>query len=392
MTLNPETICSQARRTTLVNTAALVPPLAQSAAFVLDDVPHVERVYSGEEAGFTYGREGHPNARDLAARIARLESTEAGQICSSGMGAIAAVLASLLQTGLRVVASHQLYGRTTTLLGEWSARLGVSVEFVDTCKPVAVERALSGGARLLLFETVSNPLLRVADVARLAELGHAAGAIVVVDNTFPTPLGFRPAEHGADLVVHSVTKLLAGHSDVTLGVVCGRQERIAPIERTAVSWGFAASPFECWLADRGLATLPVRLERSTSSARRLADFLASHAVVGRVYYPGRSDHPDHDVAARQFGDRHGNMVAFELKGGRDQVDRFFHALQMVPLSLTLGHHATLAMHPASASHRSLSPHERAQLGITEGLVRVSVGLEHPDDLETEFARAFRAVE
>lgn len=390
MTLHRETICSQTRRAVSLGTPPLVPPIVQSAAFVQADPAQADRVYRAEESGHTYGREGHPNAAALAARLAMLENCAAGLVTGSGMAAIGAAFATLLRAGDRVVASDQLYGRSTALLRDDFSRFGVETQFVDATDPEAFEAALRGGARLVFFEMISNPLLRVADAPTLVRVAHEHGALVAVDNTIPTPLGFRPADHGADLAIHSLTKLIAGHSDVTLGAVCGDSEVIGDIEQTAVTWGFAPSPLECWLADRGLGTLPLRVERSTRNAAELADALASHSGVRRVLYPGRRDHPDARTAARLFGSGTGNMVSFELSGGLNAVTRLFHALELVCFSPTLGHLSTIVSHPASTSHRGLTPEERSRSGINEGLVRVSVGVEHFEDLRNDFIRALDA--
>jgi cystathionine beta-lyase/cystathionine gamma-synthase len=388
---HPETVCSQNRRAAPTGTAPLVPPIVQSAAFIQADPAQAERVYCNQEAGYTYAREGHPNAAALAARLAELEHTEAALITGSGMAAIAAVFASLLRAGDRVVASDQLYGRSTALLRDYLSRFGVETQFVDVTDPSAFEVALASGARLAFFEMVSNPLLRIADAPTLTRIAHEQGALVAIDNTIATPLAFRPAEHGADLVVHSLTKLVAGHSDVTLGAVCATRDMITSVAQTAVTWGFTPSPLECWLAERGLGTLHLRLERCTRNAAQLADALANHPRVRRVLYPGRADHPDHAVAQGLFVEQHGNMVSFEVEGGTESVTRLFLALERVPFSPTLGHLSTIVSHPASTSHRGLAPEERARLGIDDALVRVSVGVEYIDDIRADFIQALDAV-
>jgi cystathionine beta-lyase/cystathionine gamma-synthase len=390
VTLHPETLCSETRRLASTATAPLVPSIVQSAAFIQADPEHADRVYREQEIGYTYGREGHPNAAALAARLAALEDTGAALITSSGMAAIAAAFATLLRAGDRVVASDQLYGRSTALLRDYFSRFGVETVFANATDPAAFEAALSAGARLAFFEMVSNPLLRVADAPALICMAHDHGALVAVDNTIPTPLALRPADYGADLVIHSLTKLIAGHSDVTLGAVCAKSDVIANVAQTAITWGFTPSPLQCWLAERGLGTLHLRLERSARNAGQLADALADHSGVRCVLYPGRDDHPDHAVAKRLFADRQGNMVSFELAGGPAAVTRLFHALQRVPFSPTLGHLSTIVSHPASTSHRGLAPEVRARLGIDDALVRVSVGVEHIDDIRADFIQALDA--
>jgi len=372
-------------------TSPLVPPIVPSAVFVARDADHMNGVYEGREQGFTYGREGGPNAELLAAKIATLEGAECGLITSSGMSAVAAILLGLLKAGDHVVAGNQLYGRTLRLVTQELPRLGFATDVVDATDVAAVERAIRPETRLLLVEVVSNPLLRVPDIVELSALARSRGVLFVVDNTFPTPLAFRPLALGASIVFHSVTKMLAGHSDLTLGAICAARELAAPIREAVVTWGLNGSPFDCWLAERGMHTLELRVARANANAMALADFLARQPAVRRVLYPGRADHPDHAVARRLFGDQFGNMVTFEIAGGRDTVNRFMQALQSIPFAPTLGDVSTIISHPAVTSHRGLTAAARDALGIHEGTIRVSVGVEAFSLLEDEFLTALSAV-
>jgi len=372
-------------------TSPLVPPIVPSAVFVARDADHMNGVYEGREQGFTYGREGGPNAELLAAKIASLEGAECGLITSSGMSAVAAILLGLLKAGDHVVAGNQLYGRTLRLVTQELPRLGFATDVVDATDVAAVERAIRPETRLLLVEVVSNPLLRVPDIVELSALARARGVLLVVDNTFPTPLAFRPLALGASIVFHSVTKMLAGHSDLTLGAICAARELATPIREAVVTWGLNGSPFDCWLAERGMHTLELRVARANANAMALADFLARQPAVRRVLYPGRADHPDHAVARRLFGDQFGNMVTFEIAGGRDAVNRFMQALQSIPFAPTLGDVSTIISHPAVTSHRGLTAAARDALGIHEGTIRVSVGVEALSLLEDEFLTALSAV-
>ena len=268
----------------------------------------------------------------------------------------------------------------------------VATDLVDATDVAAVERALRPNTRLLLGEVVSNPLLRIPDIAALANLARSRDVLLIVDNTFPTPLAFRPLTLGAHIVFHSITKMLAGHSDVTLGAVCGPRELMTPIRDAIVTWGFTASPFDCWLAERGMNTLELRVARSNANAAALADFLSTQPAVRHVFYPGRPDHPDHAVARRLLGDQFGNMVTFELAGGRATVNRFMQALRSIPFAPTLGDVSTIISHPAVTSHRGLTADAREALGIREGTIRVSVGVEALSLLEDEFGAALAAVE
>jgi cystathionine gamma-synthase len=373
-------------------TTPLVPPIVASAVFVARDADHMNSVYEGQEQGFTYGREGSPNAELLAAKIAALEGAECGLITSSGMSAVAAILLGTLKAGDHVIAGNQLYGRTMRLVGQELPRLGFATDLVDATDVTQVERALRPSTRLLLVEVVSNPLLRVPDIAALGALAQSRGVVMAVDNTFPTPLAFRPLTLGASLVFHSITKMLAGHSDVTLGAICGSRQLTAPIRDSIVTWGVNGSPFDCWLAERGMNTLELRVARANANAAALAEFLAGQPAVRRVFYPGRTDHPDHAVARRLFGPQFGNMVTFELAGGRDTANRFMRALQSIPFAPTLGDVSTMISHPAVTSHRGLTSDARDALGIHEGTIRVSVGVEELQLLVEEFRTALTAVQ
>jgi cystathionine gamma-synthase len=372
-------------------TTPLVPPIVPSAVFIADDANQMNSVYEGQQQGFTYAREGSPNAELLATKIAALEGAEAGLITSSGMSAVSAIVLGLLKAGDHIVAGNQLYGRTLRLMSQELPRLGFATDLVDATNIAAVEKAIRSNTRIVLVEVVSNPLLRIPDIAALGAVARAAGVLLVVDNTFPTPLAFRPLSVGADVVFHSITKMLAGHSDVTLGAVCGSREVTTPIRDAIVTWGLNGSPFDCWLAERGMNTLELRVARGLANASALADLLAREPMVRKVFYPGRSDHPDHAVAKRLFGDQFGNMVTFELDGGRETVNRFMQALRSIPFAPTLGDVSTIISHPAVTSHRGLTAEGREALGIREGTIRVSVGVEAFSLLEDEFGSALAAV-
>jgi cystathionine beta-lyase/cystathionine gamma-synthase len=370
----------------LGSSAPLVPPLYQSSVYALPDLDALDRISDGQEPGFIYARDAHPNSRWLADQLAALESASWAVICGSGMAAITAGVLALTQQGDRLVASNRLYGRTTQLLGQELVRYGVATTFVDTADLDQVRAALPG-AKGLLVETMSNPLVRLVDLEALVRLAHDQGCTLLVDNTFATPVLIRPLELGADLVVESLTKMIGGHSDVTLGLLCGRNDDLLPQLTALVSiWGLASNPFDCWLAARGLATLTLRMRTATANAAALADWLGGQAGVTQVIYPGRPDHPDHDLARRQFPDGRGNMLCFELRGGREAVNRFMRAAPGIPFSPSLGHTATTCSHPATTSHRYVSPAERRRQGISDGLIRLSVGIEDLLHIQQELAR------
>ncbi len=302
------------------------------------------------------------------------------------MAAISALLLATLRPGDRVVAGDRPYGRAAQLLRHALGRFGVPTEFLDLSDLESVEKALNSPARLLYAETISNPMLQVVDLERLAALAHEHGCLFAVDNTFATPVLTRPLEIGADFVVESLTKMIGGHSDVTLGAVCGRGDQFAEISRTAAMWGLSSSPFDCWLAERGLETLPLRMRAASANAAALADWLAGRRGVTRVIYPGRPDHPDHAAAGRVLHGGYGNMLCMELAGGRDAVNRFMRQAPGMPFSPSLGHTATTCSHPATTSHRFVAAEEKARLGITEGLVRLSVGCEELGRIQEEMAK------
>ena len=365
---------------------SLVPPLYQSSVFTLPDLDALDQILNAEQPGFIYARDGHPNARYLADQLASLEGADWAIICGSGMAAITATLLTVVQQGDRIVASNTLYGRTTQLLNQELPRYGIQTAFVDTRDLRQLEAALEKPAKVLVVETISNPLLCVADVQALVEIAHQRGCLMVVDNTFATPVLVRPLALGADFVVESLTKVIGGHSDVTLGVACGSGDRLSQITTIVSIWGLASNPFDCWLAARSLPTLPLRMRAASANAAALAHWLANQRGVARVIYPGRSDHADHEVARRMLESCFGNMVAFELDGGREAVNRFMRKARGIPFSPSLGHTTTTCSHPATTSHRYVSPAERRRQGISDGLIRLSVGIENLEQIQQEMAK------
>lgn len=363
-----------ARPDSLGPSEPLVTPLYQSSVYTLPDLDALDRVLNGEEPGFIYARDGHPNARKLAAALAQIEAAKWGIVTGSGMGALSAIFLATCQPGQRIVAGNRLYGRTVQLIQDELGRFGVAHQFVDVSDLDAVRASLRTPTRVLFVETMSNPACRLVDVAALAQLAHEAGALLVVDNTFATPELLRPVELGADLVMESLTKMIGGHSDITLGLVAGNMDLQPDMARAVSIWGLASNPFDCWLAERGLATLALRMRAATANAVWVADWLAEQPGVARVLYPGRSDHPDHALARRLYPGGAGNMLCFEL-AGRAAVNAFMHKAKQVPFSPSLGNTTTTCSHPDTTSHRYTSPAEKKRQGITEGLIRLSVGCE-----------------
>ncbi|MEL0302136.1 MAG: PLP-dependent transferase [Rhodobiaceae bacterium] len=374
----------------------VVPPLQPSVVYAASSADALDAQYEGRLAGYTYAREGHPNADMLAEKIDWLEGGEDGLVTGSGMAAISAMFLGLLSRGDHVLAGDQLYGRSLRMLTQDLPRLGIETSFADAGDAAAMAVAIRPNTRLILVEAVSNPTLRVADMTAIAELAAGAKVLLAVDNTFTTPAMFRPLEHGADIVINSITKFLAGHSDVTLGHVTARDaDHRQAMRDAAVTWGLTPSPFDCWLADRGLHSFDLRFAAAERSAAAIADHLAEKcaggAAVRRVLYPGRADHPDHARALTLFGGRHGNMVTFEIEGGRAAVNAFIGAAAGIPFAPTLGDIGSTLSHPASSSHRGLGADDRAALGIGEGMFRLSVGIEPVEMLIDELDAALAAV-
>jgi cystathionine gamma-synthase len=366
----------------------LAPPLFTSAVYTLPDLDALDAVSDGRAAGFIYARDGHPNAHSLGAKLTALEAAAWGVVCGTGMAALSAAFLSLLDGGGTVVASNRLYGRANKLLRSELPRFGVTTTSVDVADLDATRAAVAAvKPKVLYAETMSNPMCRVPDLAALAEIASSHGARLVVDNTFATPVLCRPLELGAHLVMESLTKMIGGHSDVILGFLCGSEAALFPgVAQIVSTWGLAAGPFDCWTAERGLQTLELRERQAVANAAGLADWLAAVPAVTRVVYPGRSDHPDHELSKRQFPGGFGNMLCFELSGGREAVNRFMRAAPGIPFSPSLGHVTTTISYPAGTSHRYDSPEERAGQGITDGLIRVSVGCEPLDRIAAEMAK------
>lgn len=363
-------------------------PIQPSVVYASECPDALDAQYEGRSSGYTYAREGHPNADVLARKVDMLEGADGGIVLGSGMGAVTAVLLGLLGAGDHVLGADQLYGRSLRLMAEDLPRFGIETSLADPTDADAMRAAIRPNTKMILVELVSNPTLRVADFHAIRDMAAETGALLVVDNTFTTPRGFRPFDHGADVVLHSVTKLLAGHSDVTLGYVAARDQAVRDrIYTLAVTMGFTPSPFECWLAERGLYSFELRYDRAEENAAALADFLAGQGAVKRVLYPGRADHPDHARAAELLQGRNGNMVSFELTGGREAANAFTRACPNIAFAPTLGDIGTTLSHPASSSHRALTPEARAALGISEGFFRVSVGVEPSDLLQNEIGAA-----
>ena len=370
-------------------------PIYASTTFSHPDIQTTDRVLGGEEEGYSYARYDNPTVRAFEDAVGSLEGLrgEARAFAfGSGMAATHAALAATeLTAGSSALAAEQLYGSTATLLVQVFGANGVETRFVDAYDLGLVEKRVAEmKPRAVMVETISNPLLRVADIAGLAEITRAAGAALIVDNTFGTPYLQRPLDLGADIVVHSATKYLAGHGDLTAGVVVAGPPYDAAVEGIRKLVGGVLGPFEAWLAHRGLKTLSLRMERQCRNAREIAARLQDHPRVAKVNHPSLEDHPDRETAKRVLSDA-GGLVSFELDvdadGGREAAFRFLNALELCVKAPSLGDVYTLAIHPATSSHRELSPGRRERLGVKESLIRLSVGIEHPEDIAADLEQA-----
>jgi cystathionine gamma-synthase len=368
-----------------------VTPISPSAVYAAESPDALDAQYEGRIKGYAYAREGHPNAAVLAQKIDALEGAEGGIVTGSGMAAVGAALLGLLKAGDHVLGGDQLYGRSLRMLRDDLPRLGIATSLADPTDAKSFAKALRPETQMILVEVVSNPTLRVADIPAIAAMAQERGLLLAVDNTFTTPRGFRPFEHGADIVIHSVTKLLAGHSDATLGYVAARApEHRAALSVFAATMGLTPSPFDCWLAERGLHSFELRYDRAEENAAALAEALTAFPGIKRVFYPTHAAHPDRNRARAFLGSRGGTMLSFEIAGGREAANTFVRACPNIAFAPTLGDIATTLSHPASSSHRALSPEARAALGISEGFFRLSVGVEPLDLIRAELANAAEA--
>jgi cystathionine gamma-synthase/methionine-gamma-lyase len=368
-------------------------PIYQTVTYTYDDMEVADQVFEGTRPGYVYSRYANPTVIALEEALTSLEGGRGAEAYASGM---AAVFGALLCTGLgmgdRVLASRDLYGATYSLLDTLMPTLGVETSFVDFMDLGEVERAMERlSPRLVIFEVMSNPLLRVTDVEALVELAKSAGASVLADSSFTTPYLIRPLEFGVDLVIHSTTKFLAGHSDVMGGVVVtNREEDVTIMEGHSKQVGGILGPFDAWLALRGIKTLPLRMQKQCENAEKVAGWLSTRAEVRAVHYPGLKDHPQHAVAKRLFDGRYGGMVSFELSPGEKQsVHRFMESLRLCQTGTTLGDIYTQILNPAMSSHRALTDEQRADVGISTGLMRMSVGIEDAEDIMDDLEGALR---
>jgi cystathionine beta-lyase/cystathionine gamma-synthase len=390
---NPADLCPRPQPLPPMPTRPQAPPIFPTSAWACESPQQADALLSGREAGYVYQRDGHPNAYLLAEKLKLLHSADCGVITASGMAALAAALLSRLQAGDHAIVGSRMYGRTLSLVVGEAQRLGIEATAVDMCDVGAVAAEVRPNTRLIVAETIANPLLEVVDVAALAEMAHQKNTLLLIDNTFASPILCRPLLLGADLVMESLTKTLNGHSDVILGFLGGREDLWQRVEAVVSTWGLASGPFECWLAERGLATAHLRIERACQNALAAAEFLRSQGPkIAQVYYPGLVDHPQHALAKKQFGQLFGAIVTFRLAGGRAAGDAFIAAAaKRIPFCPSLGELSTTLSHPETTSHRGMTGQQRAALGITGGTIRLSVGTESFEFIRDSLVEALRGV-
>jgi len=383
----PETRAVHLPQPTIEGSRPIAVPLYQTSGFAFDDPESLADGLSRPDGPYVYGRYSNPTVRSLELAVSGLEGGSGAVATGSGMGAVNTVLLGLLKPGDHLIAQNALYGGTAAMINDLVSRFGVSVTYVPENDPAALRAAVRPETKLLYLETIANPMGRVADLPGMFAVARELGLVSAVDNTFATPLLCRPIEHGADIVIHSTTKYLSGHTDVVGGMMVFADEALyKKIWHFSTALGASANPFAAWLTLRGLQTLALRMERHCANTRLLATRLAEHPAVTAVHWPGLPSHPSHELAGKLLTDL-GGVFAFDLAGGREAGERFMRSVRLALLAPSLGGVETLILQPATTSHRSLGAEELARHGIGEGTIRVAVGIEHPEDLWTDFAQA-----
>ncbi len=370
-------------------TGALDTPIYQSTTFVSADADEMAAVYGEQQPGYMYTRYGNPTIHALEVKLAALEGGDAALATASGMAAVSTAILGYVKMGDHVVAARSLYGASYNFLNRKLPRMGASATFLESARVEDFERAIRPNTRLIYFETPSNPVLEIVDIAAIAALGRARGIPTMIDNTFASPALQQPLRLGVTVAVHSATKYLCGHGDAMGGAIIGSREYISLLVHEVIrDFGGVISPFNAWLILRGIRTLHLRMPAHCSNAQQVAEFLAAHSNVERVYYPGLPGHPGHDVARKQMS-AFGAMISFEAKGGYEAGKQVMDGVRLFARAASLGDTRSLIVHPASTSHRAVPPEERRAIGITDGLVRLSVGIEAAADLIADLGRALQ---
>ena len=368
----------------------LLPPIYQNSTFRFTTAAECAEAFQDEESGYVYTRWGNPTQEVLEKKLAVLEAGEAALATASGMGAVSSALLTALADGGHVVAMENLYSATFQILNEELPRFGIETTFVDATDPSQIEHAIRPDTKVLYLESPTNPLLKLIDLRTSAEIAKTHGVTSIIDNTFATPCGQQPIALGIDVVVHSMTKYLSGTGAVIAGAIIGEKEFITRTKTGALrNFGAVISPFNAWLTLQGITTLPLRFARHCENAGQVAAFLEAHPAVAWVRYPGLTSHPQYELAKHQM-DAYGGMITLELKGGRTAGEHLVDRLQRCALAVSLGDVRTLICHPASTTHSHVPAEIRQQIGITDGLVRISVGLEDVEDILADLGQALES--
>ncbi|MHC1736956.1 MAG: PLP-dependent aspartate aminotransferase family protein [Ignavibacteriaceae bacterium] len=366
---------------------AVVPPIYQTSTFKFKSAKHGASLFAGEEKGHIYTRMSNPTINAMENAIAQLEGGYKAMGCGSGMAAIHTALAALVESGDHIICSTAVYGPTNTLLNNIFGKMGIETSFVDTSDLHAIEKSVKPNTKIIYIETPGNPTLSLTDIEKTAEVAHKNKALLIVDNTFMSPALQKPLEQGADIVVHSMTKFLNGHADVVAGLIVVKDEKMYKrIRKTLNQVGGVIDPFNSFLVHRGIKTLAIRMERHAQNAQKVAEYLEKHPAVERVMYPGLKSHPQYELALKQQANG-GGVVAFELKGGYEAGEKMMDSVKLCALAVSLGGVETLIQHPASMTHFTMGKDARMQAGISDGLVRISVGIENADDLIADLKQA-----
>ncbi|NVK26039.1 MAG: aminotransferase class I/II-fold pyridoxal phosphate-dependent enzyme [Gammaproteobacteria bacterium] len=390
--LKQDTLCIHAGKAKGQHQGALTTPLYQTSTFVFDNAEQGAARFAGEQEGYIYTRLGNPTTRELELKMAALEKMEDAAATATGMAAVSGAVMSFLQAGDHVIVSKAIYGCSFALFNHQLTKFGIEVSFVDMNNPDQLQQALKTNTKLLFAETPINPNLVVLDLAMIADFCQQNNILSVIDNTFLSPVLQTPADFGIDIIVHSATKFLNGHGDVVAGIIVSNQENINTIKSTILKdIGGTISPHDAWLILRGLKTLPIRMERHCRSAQKIAEYLEAHSLVKNVFYPGLSKHQGFQYLGKQMRGA-GGVIGFEIDGSLEEGKAFINAMSLFSIAVSLGDAESLIQHPASMTHSPYTQEERLSAGISDALIRVSIGLEDVQDLIDDLEQAFGQIE
>lgn len=386
----PETQAIHAGVTGFPDRGAVTPPIYQTSTFQFHDTAHLNDVLAGKVEGDLYTRYSNPTQRAVERTLAALEKTESAIVVGSGMAAITTTVLGLLKTGDTILTTADIYGGTYHFFHDFLPRFGIKTIMVPSHEVEDLEAAMTPETKMVYVESPTNPLLNILPLREVAELGKKHGCITVIDNTFATPINQTPSDFGFDVILHSATKYLGGHSDIIAGAVAGPEEIIKTLRKTLRILGPTLDPFAAWLMLRGMKTLDVRVKRQNENTLKLAEYLASHPKVKRVFYPGLPSHPHHELAKKQMSG-FGGVLSFEVDGTGEDAARFVESVEMMAMAPSLGAVETLITQPVTTSHRSFTPEDRKKAGISDSLVRVAVGIENIEDLIADCEKGFAAL-